>query len=104
MSVLAELSIFPVGLGDSLSEHVAGAVRIIRESGLAHEFGPMGTCIEGEWGEVMDVVGRCHAAMRERSARVYMTLKVDSREGQAGRLSSKIASVEGHLAAREKGE
>jgi len=93
MSVLAELSIFPIGAGESVSESVALAVDVIRASGLAHELGPMGTTLEGEWDEVMTVVGRCHEVLRERHPRVYLTLKVDSRQGAGGRLAAKTASV-----------
>ncbi len=93
MSVIAELSIFPVGVQGSLAPHVAKAVAVIRASGLPHSLGPMGTCIEGEWDEVMAVVTRCFEALKADQDRVYLTLKVDWRDGRHGGLTSKTASV-----------
>ncbi|WP_029894033.1 MTH1187 family thiamine-binding protein [Desulfohalovibrio reitneri] len=93
MSILAEVSIFPMGTGESVGEAVAGAVALIRESGLDYKVGPMGTTLEGEWDEVMNVVGRCHQAMRSKHPRVYMTIKIDSREGGPGRLEEKVERV-----------
>jgi uncharacterized protein (TIGR00106 family) len=97
MSVIAELSIFPLDKGVSLSPYVARAVRIIENSGLAHEFGPMGTCIEGEWTEVMRVVSECFQDLARDCDRISMSLKVDYRQGQPGRLQSKISSVQEKL-------
>ncbi|MDD4951144.1 MAG: MTH1187 family thiamine-binding protein [Desulfovibrionaceae bacterium] len=97
MSVLVELSIFPIGQGPSVGTHVARAVEIIRKSGLAHRLGPMGTCIEGEWDEVMAVVGDCYRAMARDCERVYLTLKADARRGRDRGLDKKTASVEEKL-------
>jgi len=93
MSVIVEFSIFPVDKGESLSAYVARAIAIVRASGLPHEFHSMGTCIEGEWGEVMAVVNRCVEAMRTDCGRVNLSLKADFREGQSGRMPRKIDSV-----------
>ena len=93
MSVIVDLALFPVGKGESLSEPVARAVGIIRASGLAHAFGPMGTAIEGEWDEVMAVVDRCREALHEDAGRVYMTLKVDSRQGRKDGIEAKQTAV-----------
>ena len=54
MSTLAELSIFPLDKGISVSTYVAKMLKIIQNSGLEYELGPMGTCIEGEWEEIME--------------------------------------------------
>ncbi len=96
MSVIVELSIFPVGKGESLSKDVAKAVKIIRESGLAYEFGPMSTVIEGGWDAVMDVVKRCHDTLRAENSRVLLYLRADSRDGE-NRIRSKVQAVENHL-------
>jgi len=103
VSVIIELSLFPLDKGQGVSGHVARAVGIIRQSGLPHVLTPMGTCIEGEWDEVRDVVDACFAAMAADSDRVYMTLKADWRRGRSGGLASKVAAVEEKLAAGEGG-
>jgi uncharacterized protein (TIGR00106 family) len=90
-------SLFPLGAQGSLSPYVAKAVGVIKDSGLPYQLGPMGTCIEGEWQEVMDVVTRCFNTLKEDQDRVYLTLKVDWRAGRASGLTSKTQSVESYL-------
>lgn len=97
MSVIIDFSIFPVDKEVSLSAYVARAVKVIRQSGLPHRTGPMGTCIEGEWEEVMEVVSQCFEKMKEDSDRIYMTIKVDYRKGLSGRLDGKLQSLENKL-------
>ncbi len=93
MSVIVELSIFPMGKGESLAPEVSRAVRLIKDSGLPYKFGPMSTCVEGEWDEVMDLVSRCHAELRKDSSRVLLYLRADSRDGE-NRMHSKVESVQ----------
>ena len=97
MSVIIDLAIFPVGRGDSVSTHVARAVRLIRDSGLTHHTHAMGTLIEGELDDVMDVVHRCFTEMTGAGDRIYMTLKADYRKGPLGRLDGKLRSLESKL-------
>lgn len=97
MDVVAEISIFPMDKGESVSRWVARAVAVIRKSGLPHNLGPMGTCIEGSWDDVMKVVDDCFRALAEDSDRVYLTLKVDARRGAKDRLTGKLTSVERRL-------
>lgn len=97
MSVIVELTVFPTDKGTSLSPYVARVVKIIRDSGLPCRLGPMGTCIEGEWDEVMAVVTKCFRNLEKDCERVYMIMKVDSRKGAQDRLNGKIKSVESKL-------
>ncbi len=97
MSVLVDLSIFPLDKGDSLSAHVARALKIIRDSGLPYEIGPMGTSLEGEWDEVMGVVNNCFQELKKDCDRVYLALKMDYRKGPSGRIESKVRSVQEKL-------
>ena len=94
MSVIVDFSIFPVDKGESVSAYVSRAVKLIKESGLPYKVGPMGTAVEGEWDEVMALVGRCLDALKKDCSRVYMTIKVDYRRGVAKRMEGKIQSVE----------
>lgn len=93
MSVVANLTIFPVGDEMHLSKYVARALAVIQASGLAHQLGPMGTAIEGEFDEVMAVASRCMKALEKDCERIYMTLAVDNRKGSSGRLDGKVQSV-----------
>ena len=91
--LLIELSMSPLGAGESVSDEVARAVSIIDRSGLAYRLGPMGTCIEGEYDEVMAVVKACLDDMRQRNSRVTFSIKADYRTGRTGRLSEKVDTV-----------
>ncbi|MEA3486540.1 MAG: MTH1187 family thiamine-binding protein [Thermodesulfobacteriota bacterium] len=97
MSTLINFSIFPLDKGESVSMHVARALKIIRDSGLAYKLNPMGTAIEGEWDEVMDIVSRCFEEIKKDCDRVYMTVNADYRKGKSGRIDSKVKSVEEKL-------
>jgi uncharacterized protein (TIGR00106 family) len=57
----------------------------------------MGTVIEGEYDRVMAVIRECHMTMRQDCRRVAAYIKIDDREGAAGRLDGKIESVEKKL-------
>jgi uncharacterized protein (TIGR00106 family) len=97
MSVIVEFSIFPMDKGESVSKEVARALQVIKNSGLPYELNPMGTCVEGEWQEVMALVDRCFQELQKDSGRVYLALKADYRKGPSGRLKSKVASIESKL-------
>jgi uncharacterized protein (TIGR00106 family) len=93
MSTIVEFSIFPLDKGESLSPYVARALKLIQDSGLAHELNPMGTCVEGEWREVMALVDRCFQALEKDCNRISLSLKADYRKGPSGRMKSKVVSV-----------
>lgn len=92
--VLAEFSIWPMDKGESVGAYVARALDIVDRSGLPYKLGPLGTCIEGEWHEVMAVIGKCYEALAADCNRVTCTVKIDYRKGQQGRLEAKVKSVE----------
>ena len=97
MSAIVELTIFPMDKGEGVSPYVARVLKIIRASGLRHELNPMGTCIEGDWDELMAVVDRCFKDLSVDCGRVYMTMNVDWRRGRVDGLAAKTASVRGKL-------
>ncbi len=99
MSVLVAFSVTPVGTGESVGDAVAEAVRVVRESGLPNETSAMFTTVEGEYDEVMAVVGAAVDAVRARAPRVSLVLKADIRPGAHDALHAKVASVEQHLRA-----
>ena len=94
MSALIDFAIFPLDKGASVSTYVARAAAIIKDSGLSHVTGPMGTSIEGEWSAVMAVVDRCMAGLQQDCDRIYATIKVDYRRGTAGRIKKKVATID----------
>jgi uncharacterized protein (TIGR00106 family) len=96
--MILAFSVSPVGVGEDVGEYVADAVRVVRESGLPNRTDAMFTTIEGDWDEVMDVVKRAVAAVEARAPRVSLVLKADIRPGVTDALTSKVATIERHLA------
>lgn len=77
----------------SVSEAVAAAVRVVRESGLSHETTSMFTTLEGEWDEIMAVVKKCVDVVGTYSSRVSLVMKADIRPGYTGQISAKVDRV-----------
>jgi uncharacterized protein (TIGR00106 family) len=99
--MLFAFSIAPAGGDggtDSVSEIVAEAVRVVRESGLPNETTSMFTTIESEtWDEGMDVVKRAVEAVQAHAPRVSLVLKADIRPGHSGQLKAKVDRIEAAL-------
>src|SRR3954466_4641339 len=102
--VLLEMSITPLGKGESVSAFVAECVDIVDRSGLDYELHAMGTIVEGELEQVLDVMRRCIEQVAQHSDRVTCAAKLDFRRGHTGRIRKKVASVEEKLgrAARKR--
>src|SRR6059058_1781012 len=92
--LLAEFSMWPMDKGESVGQYVARCLDIIDRSGLPYKLGPLGTCLEGEWDQVMAVISKCQQELAKDCNRITCTLKMDWRKGQTGRLDSKVRSVE----------
>jgi uncharacterized protein (TIGR00106 family) len=95
--VLLEFAMAPGGKGESVSEYVARIIDVIDRSGVPYQLTPMGTILEGDWDQVMGVVGACFRALETDCPRIAMNLKMDYRAGGDSRLKSKVAKVEQRL-------
>lgn len=82
----------------AVTEDVARAVRIVRDSGLPYETTSMFTTIEGEWDEVMPVIKAACDAVAEHSPRVSLILKADLRPGRSDELHAKIERLNSAIA------
>jgi len=100
--LLAEFSMWPMDKGESVGPYVARLLDIIDRSGLPYRLGPLGTCVEGEYDQVMAVIKQCHEALAADCNRVFCTVKMDYRANHPNMLESKIASVEKHLGRKLK--
>ncbi|WDG19022.1 thiamine-binding protein [Microbacterium sp. Clip185] len=95
--MLVAFSVAPSGTGradGSVHDAVAAAVKVVRESGLAHRTSSMFTEIEGEWDEVFAVVKAATDAVLPFGSRVSLVLKADIRPGYTGELDGKIERLE----------
>ena len=95
--VVLDFSMIPLGKGESVSPFVARSLDIIDRSGLPYRCHAMGTVLEGELDEVLEVVKRCFHAMAADCNRIECAIKMDYRKGYANRLDGKVASVEAKL-------
>ncbi len=99
VKVIIDLCVVPLGVGVSVSEHIAACQRVIESAGLAHEMHAYGTNIEGEWDEVFAVVKRCHEVVHEMGApRISTTVKLGTRTDREQTMRDKVASVAEKLA------
>jgi uncharacterized protein (TIGR00106 family) len=96
--MLIAFAVAPSGIGDSVTEAVADAVRVVRESGLPNHTDAMFTTIEGSWDECMDVVKRATEAVGRHGTRVSLVLKADIRPGHQGEITGKVERLEARLA------
>lgn len=96
--MIVAFSVTPVGTSRaSVADEVAGAIRVVRESGLPNRTDAMFTSVEGEWDDVMDVVERACDAVLATCERVSLVLKADIRPGVTGQLDAKVAAIEERL-------
>ena len=95
--VLLEFSMSPLEKGESVGQYVARSLAIIEESGLDYRLHAMGTIVEGELPEVLEVLRKCLEAMATDCDRITCSAKIDYRKGHAGRLDTKVLSVEQKL-------
>ena len=92
--MLAVFSIVPIGLGSSIGDEVAKVLRIVDASGLSYKINPMGTVVEGEWNEVMNLIRKCHSTVMKTGERAMTTISIDDRKGKPNRIEQKVKSIE----------
>ena len=92
--MLASFSVVPMGVTGGVKNLIAEALRIVDQSGLPYELGPMHTTVEGEPEQVIDVIMRCHRLVLELAPRVLTNITIDDRRGATDRLEGKVRDVE----------
>lgn len=79
--VVAEFSVTPV-VGGEMRPYVDAAIEEVKKSGLKYEVEPMGTSVEGDVEQILDVVMKAHRAVKQKGAdRVLTELRIDDRAG-----------------------
>ena len=95
--VLLEMSIVPLGAGESVSQYVAECLDLVDASGLDYELHSMGTIVEGELPQVLALMQQCIEHLAQHHDRISCSAKLDLRKGHAGRLRKKVESVQTKL-------
>jgi uncharacterized protein (TIGR00106 family) len=101
--MLIELAINPLGRGTHLSKDLSEILKIVDASGLPYCLTPFGTCIEGDWDQVMELVKHCHAQAKSFSHHVLTSIQIEDEDGAVDKLEENIAAVErlaGHKLSR----
>jgi uncharacterized protein (TIGR00106 family) len=98
--MMIEFSVVPLGKGASVGAAIARVLKIVMDSGVPYKANPMGTVIEGDWGQLMDLIKKCHDEAMRDADRVVTSIKVDDYRGKGRRLESKLESVEQKLGAK----
>jgi uncharacterized protein (TIGR00106 family) len=86
--------VIPIGAGSSISDSVAEAVKLVAASGLDYRLTAMGTIVEGDGDQVVDLVRACHRKVMEKADRVITHIMIDDRKGYTARIEGKVKSVE----------
>ncbi|RLB62693.1 MAG: thiamine-binding protein [Deltaproteobacteria bacterium] len=95
MKVIADLCLVPIGVGVSVSTHVAACEKVLREAGLDIKLHAYGTNIEGEWDEVFAAIKRCHEVVHDMGApRISTNMRVGTRIDRTQTMADKVSSVE----------
>ena len=103
MKVIADLCIVPLGVGVSVSSHIAACQRVLHEAGLKTQLHAYGTNIEGDWDAVFAAIKKCHQVVHDMGApRITTTIKVGTRTDRDQTMEDKVQSVELKLASGKK--
>jgi uncharacterized protein (TIGR00106 family) len=98
MKVIADLSVIPLGVGLSLSGHIARCEKVLKEAGLKTQVHANGTSIEGEWDTVVAAVKRCHQLLHDTGVpRISTVLKLGTRVDRDESMEDKVRSVNERL-------
>jgi uncharacterized protein (TIGR00106 family) len=98
MKVIADLCVVPLGVGVSVSPHIAACEKVLTDAGLTTHLHAYGTNIEGDWDAVFAAIKKCHEVVHAMGApRITTTLKFGTRTDRDQSMADKIQSVEDKL-------
>jgi len=92
--MLVELTINPLGRGTHMSKDLAEILKIVDASGLPYCLTPFGTCIEGDWDQVMELVKQCHACAKACSHHVMTSIQIEDEDSASNKLEENVAALE----------
>ncbi|KAL2181579.1 YkoF-like protein [Thermothelomyces heterothallicus CBS 202.75] len=99
-----DFCLVPIGTGNvSVAREVAEVQKVLRASGLRHTMHSAGTTVEGNWDEVMKVIGQAHTVVHQTGAvRIQTSMRVGSRTDKAQTAEQKVKRVQDILAKDEQ--
>jgi uncharacterized protein (TIGR00106 family) len=94
--VIAEISIIPIGTGDTgLSHYIAACLEVLEDrKDVSYRLTPMGTIIEGSLDKVLEAVRKMHEVPFNKGvSRIVTVLKIDDRRDKPATMADKVESV-----------
>ncbi len=94
--VIAEVPFSPIGTATpSLSGYIAAALAVLKDHPeVKYQLNPMGTVLEGERRDIINVIEQMNEAIFEVGAlRVGTTLKIDERRDKPTSMEHKVEAV-----------
>ena len=93
--ILAQLSMYPLGEGTSLSRFVKKGIQVIKESGYKYEIGGLSTAVEvPDLDSLFQLIKKVHQAhLGEGAKRIVIDLKVDDRRDKEATIDTKRNAV-----------
>ncbi len=97
-NVIVDLVVVTYDIGPSLSPFVSEVVKFIQaDTHVKHVLTPMGSVIEGDWQDVMDLLDQLFCHFAPDYERLGISIKIDYRASKTNRIEGKIKSVEEKL-------
>ncbi|KIX11802.1 MTH1187 family thiamine-binding protein [Dethiosulfatarculus sandiegensis] len=96
---IVNLTIVPLGTQTpSVSDYVAAVHRELEKTGIKNHLTPMGTILEGDLAEILEVVKTLHEVPFEKGAqRVVTTISIDDRRDKKSTAMGKVERVKAKL-------
>lgn len=95
MSTILQFAIFPTDKGSSVSSYVSKAIDAVKSAGVPYQLTSMSTIIETETlEEALAVVAKANKAIEPFADRVYLSINVDIRKGESGRMEHKVQAIQ----------
>ncbi|ACB83751.1 MTH1187 family thiamine-binding protein [Natranaerobius thermophilus] len=101
---IVEVSVAPLGTGSpSISPYVADCHQILEsQSKVNYKLTPMGTILEGDLNDCLDIVKQMHQVPFDSEAqRVVTNIKIDDRRDKTASMNQKVSSVTSKMSQTE---
>lgn len=96
---LMQINVVPIGTGSpSVGGFVAGITKALAREGVVGKLTDMGTVVEGEAGELLQIAARLHELPFLKGVqRVVTHISIDDRRDKTVSIGDKVASVTNRL-------
>lgn len=96
---LMQINVIPLGTGStSVGGFVAGIIKTLAREGIVCQLTDMGTVVEGEAGELLQIAARLHELPFLKGVqRVVTQISIDDRRDKKISIGDKVASVTNRL-------